>query len=305
MASNPSDVSQQIAAAPEPIQEMHNRARARAEQLANLPFQNYGRTRTANLSPLDVAAAEMARQQAGVHTPYLQEAHRISDRAQSFPQAQAAYMNPFVENVVQKMREQGNENLTRNIIPALDAKFSRLGQFGSTRHQKQLGQMARDIQNDMATQEYKARMMGYQNAAENFHRDKTADAERANLMGRLAIAAQAGKEGDIKALAERGNYQTQYDQMLKNVEYQDWLRQQAHPHDVLSKWIAAISGIPYPTTNTNMNIGAQIPTMNSAGSYGQIGASLLPLLFNQTPVAQPQAQQQPQSFSQGYQYGQN
>jgi hypothetical protein len=282
MAANGQALAQQIAGqAPPTIQELDNMIRAQAQRLGQQPAPIYGAPRVAPLPPAIQRAQQLAGQ-VGAAEPLLQEARRLPVR--TFPQAHQEYMNPYVQEVVRRAAEEGNENLARNILPALDAKFSGLGQFGSTRHQKAAAQAARDIQRDISANQQKALLTGYHHAGELFNRDQMANLERGNMLARLGAVSQSGREADIGGLAKMGDYERQYEQQMRDVQYQNWLRQHSYDWDVLSKWIAANQNIPYPTTNTNVEVAPQQPILNAAGSAGVIAGNLLPALLQQQQV---------------------
>jgi len=281
MAANGQAVAQQIAGqAPPSIQELDNLIRARAQQLAQQRQPVYGgaELRVAPLPP-GIQRAQQLAGQVGAAEPLVQEARRLPFR--NFPQAHQEYMNPYVQQVVRRGAEEGNENLARNILPALDAKFSRLGQFGSTRHQKIAAQAGRDIQRDISANQQKALLTGYHHAGELFNRDQMANLERGNMLARLGAVSQSGRQADIGGLAKMGDYERQHEQQMRDVQYQNWLRQHSYDWDVLSKWIAANQNIPYPTTNTNVEVAPQQPILNSAGSAGVIAGNVLPTLLQQ------------------------
>jgi hypothetical protein len=284
MAANAQHVAQEIRGeAPRSIQDLNNLIRARAQQLGQQRQPVYGgaELRVAPLPPA-IARAQQLAGQVGAAEPLLQEARRIPLR--TFPQARQEYMNPYIQEVVRAAAEQGNENLIRNILPALDAKFAGLGQFGSTRHQQAAAEAARGIQRDISANQHKALLTGYHHAGELFNRDQAANLERANMLARLGAVSQAGREADISGLAKMGDYERQHEQQMRDVQYQNWLRQNSYDWDVLSKWIAANQGIPYPTTETNFGVGPQQPVLNSAGSAGVIAGNLLPAFLQQQQV---------------------
>lgn len=284
MAASVGQVTQATDAAK---QAMFNRMAERAEQLAGKQYEPYPRPRGAELPPEIQRAREMVGR--GVDESHLQEAHAAAKHKKTFPQAHQEYMNPYTQKVVNNIAKEGNENFQRHLMPALDAKFSSLGQFGSTRHQKEAGRTVRDVQKDISTQQEKALLTGYHHAAEIFNRDESREAERINTLARLGLISKEARDSDINALMKQGDYKRQYDQFLRDVALQDYLKQQNYDWDQLAKWSAISSGLPMPFEQTSVGVNPQQPVMNTAGSLGQIAGSILPA-FMQQPSAWEMAQ---------------
>lgn len=271
MAASVGQVSQTL---DEQKQAMFNRLAQRAEQLAKKNYEAYPRPRGAELPPEINRARELASQ--SINAPYLQEAQEAARTKKTFPQAHEQYMNPYTQKVVKNIAREGNENFQQNLMPALDAKFARLGHFGSTKHQKEAGHAARNVQKDISAQQEKALLTGYHHAAEIFNRDETREAERINTLARLGVISKETRDADINALMRQGDYSRQYDQFLRDVALQDYLKQQNYDWDQLAKWSAISSGLPMPFEQTAVGVQPQQPMMNAAGSLGQIAGSLLP-----------------------------
>jgi hypothetical protein len=193
-------------------------------------------------------------------------------------------MEPYTQEVVRKMGEEGMRNLKTNIAPLLSSVGSKIGQFGTENRGKIFQKSIADIQRNIESQKEKALLTGYGHAGELFNRDKANEIERANMLARLGQTAQLGRESDIKALREAGDYKRMHEQMMRDIAYQEWVRKNNYEWDTLSRWIAAQQGLPLPMTRTDMGIQPLQPTLNAAGSAGVMGAHLLGAAMQETPA---------------------
>lgn len=76
------------------------------------------------------AAFDLGRQ-TGLYAPFVQQAEgQLKQGTQSVPQLYQQYMNPYTNQVVGRIAEEGNRNLTKNILPALESQF--VAKQGST-----------------------------------------------------------------------------------------------------------------------------------------------------------------------------
>ena len=269
----PTGVQQAETNLPLALQEMYNRIRERAEQLRQKPFEEYGRPRQAPLPPEFEKARALANETGGSKA-YMDKAQAMIGQGKGFPSAYQDYMNPYIQAVVDRMRQEGGRTLKEEVLPALDAKFAGLGQFGSTRHQKMAAKAAQDIQRDISAQQERLLASGFQQGAQIFNADQARNLESANQMARLGALGQAGKGMDMQGLMDQGNYLRQHQQQERDMAYQDYQRQQQHDWQQLERQAAIQLGIPNPVQQTNVGFAPPEPTMNAAGSLGQLGAGL-------------------------------
>ena len=88
-------------------------------------------------------------------SPYLQAAGLSS--AQNVGQ----YMNPYNEQVTNRIAELGARNLSENILPSIGSDFIKAGGYGSTRQRDLIGRAARDTQESILAQQSQALQAGY------------------------------------------------------------------------------------------------------------------------------------------------
>jgi len=88
-------------------------------------------------------------------SPYLQAAGQSS--AQNIGQ----YMNPYNEQVTNRIAQLGARNLSENILPQISSDFIKAGGYGSTRQRDLVGRAARDTQEAILGQQAQALQAGY------------------------------------------------------------------------------------------------------------------------------------------------
>jgi hypothetical protein len=129
-------------------------------------------------------------QQAGAGSALTATQPYMAAAAQMFPDQVARYMNPYVQNVVQQIAEQGVEQLQEKYLPAVGQEFIQAGQFGVGPGSSRMGEFGsralRDVQKAVLGEQAKALQAGYGQAAEIFGRDVGRQAELASLAGRLS-----------------------------------------------------------------------------------------------------------------------
>jgi hypothetical protein len=146
-----------------------------------------------NMSGLDTASPNL--QLAGTTTaealsdrainaanPYLQQASRssVSDVDQ--------YMNPYQTNVLDAIAQQGERNLTENLLPAVSDSFIKAGQFGS-RNMGEFGSRAlRDTQESILREQAPLLQQGYNQALQASAADKSRQGTLAGTAGSVAGA---------------------------------------------------------------------------------------------------------------------
>tara|TARA_R110000764_G_scaffold232523_1_gene324999 strand:- start:10 stop:1653 length:1644 start_codon:yes stop_codon:yes gene_type:complete len=114
--------------------------------------------------------------------PYLEQASRssVSDVDQ--------YMNPYQTNVLDAIAQQGERNLTENLLPAVSDSFIKAGQFGS-RNMGEFGSRAlRDTQESILREQAPLLQQGYNQALQASAADKSRQGTLAGTAGSVAGA---------------------------------------------------------------------------------------------------------------------
>lgn len=189
-----------------------------------------------------------------------------------------SYMNPYQDAVIRQLSQEGSRNFNENIMPALDARFLRLGQFGSTKHADLGLRAARDFQRELLNKQQQALSSGYEKSADIYNNYQSRNLEAANQLSNLATTKQGSRYADINALEGVGRYKQQQDQSILNQQYQEYLRQQDEPMRRLQAQSSILHGIPHPMSSTTFNeVAPTGPQTSVPSQIGNIAQTLLAL----------------------------
>ena len=217
-----------------------------------------------------VGAAQQAGQQANA---------AVAGPAQNWtdPGTQQQYMSPYTSSVVNEIARLGNQNFNENIMPQINASMIGSGQFGSTRNATNLGNAARDTQQNIMGQQASALESGYTTAGNLFNQDANRNQQQQSMQGQTALAAgtlgaqtglQAGQQQgalaqtgaalglqDAQALQGAGQQQQQLQQTGLDTDYNNLVAQQQYGWNNLNNLNSIIRGAQLPTSQTSMTNG--------------------------------------------------
>lgn len=297
---------------------------ARSNAVAAEPYQTYGGPRIAgfstdqangmNLTRNNVGAWQPGVNQAGdmavgatgagalsYAQPYLSQAGSMFKDSASTPTYQAAgqYMDPYVQNVIDRGTTLAMRNYNENIMPGLDSKFIRGGQYGSSAHMREANQAARDITEGVQGQALGALSGAYQLAGQQFGADRSAQQNAAQGLGQLGATGadvtlkQAGQQlnsaqmlaglgqlrqslglKDAAALDAIGGQQQQLAQRNMDLAYSDFQNQRDYPRSTLDWMSGVIRGLPnMGGTKTSSETGpAQAYQPSPLAQIAQLGS---------------------------------
>lgn len=201
---------------------------------------------------------------------------RINEAARPFHENYQAYMNPYQQAVLQQLSEEGARNFNENILPSLDARFMKLGQFGSTKHANLGLRAARDFQKELLNRQQQALHSGYEKASDIYNTQQNRNIDAATQGTNVANAKLAERMASAHALENIGRYRQQQEQSILDTQYQEYLRQLEEPMRRLQAQASILHGVP--------NFGSSItsfretpPTAPTAApsNLGNIASSLL------------------------------
>lgn len=289
-----------------------------AYSAAQEEYQPYGGPRLAAFSPEQQRAFQMTGQSAEAYKPQLSaaeqtaaEAAGLSPTAAAQPYFQAAsanlpstigsYMNPYMENVTNRMGDLAARQIREKLMPGLGDTFTRAGQFGSTRQQELAQRGVRDVAENLSSQIGAQLAQGYTTAGQQAQEDLRRQASIGQAAGQLAgtemtgLGNLAGVQGALgqkeQALGLQGAAaleavgQTQQQQAQKNLDlaYQDFLRQTQYPKEQIGFLSNVVRGLPSgggTTSGTTTGVGQQYSASPLAqlASAGMSAAALSNLM---------------------------
>lgn len=268
--------NQQFTELPPHEQRYYAEMMAQANEERTRPYQPYQGERIAPFPQELVQAQDLANRNFNAEENLFNRAENsVRSGIKPFHENYEQYMNPYQRNVVNQLSEEGNRNFNENILPALEARFLRLGQHGSSRHADLSLRAARDFQKELLGRQQQALSSGYQQAGQMYNAQQLRELEGANQLSNLATTRQGSRFADIAALENIGKYKQQQDQAGLDTRYQEWLRQLEHGQQKLQFQSAMMHGMPSQGINQSYYQTPAPQQMNLAGQFGPLAMGLL------------------------------
>jgi hypothetical protein len=283
---------------------------ARANTVAAEPYQAYQGPRVSGFTPYQTDAQNMAKENVGKWSPYTDAAQSgyqgvlggPGALSQAAPYLQAGtgsytdqvekYMNPYVENVIDRSTELASRKLQEQLMPAINSNFIRSGSYGSAAQQRATGQALRDVTGELQSQSRAALSDAYNQGAQLQGNEAMRQIQAGQLAGSLygqdmsnRLQASQGLGGlgqltsslrgtDAAALAAAGADQQNQTQRNLDLAYQDFMNQRDYPKQQVGWMSDIIRGIP------NMGGTTQTQQTGPAQAYGPSGISQLASLYS-------------------------
>lgn len=261
---------------------------ANQQALAQRPFPLPPMPRVAEFSPTQQRGFEMTGQAATAYQPALGQATQATQQAIGAPGGLGAaqpyltqagqtsvsnigqYMNPYMEQVVDRIGQLGARNLSERILPEVEGRYISAGQLGFGGRQPGMGtpsgmmtdtaRAIRDTQEAVLAEQAGALQRGYSEAAGLAGTDLSRQATLASTAGslggqdlgrqldasrQLAAMGEMGQQLGLAgagALERVGGVQQSQAQRNLDVAYEDFLRQQNYPQEQINAMLATFKG---------------------------------------------------------------
>lgn len=275
---------------------------AKANAVAAEGYQAYGGARIAGLTPEQKTAQELTKTNVGAWQPYAQEAGELIQRStalspleaatpfleqagQRAPEAVDEYMNPYIQNVLDRNVALSQRTLEEKFLPSLQGSFAGAGQFGSERMMRSGERGVRDISENLAEQNRAALAGAYGQAVGQFQTDAQREAQLAGTTGELArqtgamdleAADRMGALGqtiagsgarDAAALEAVGAGDQALTQRSLDLAYKDFEAQRDFPKTQLDWMNQLAKGLPAGSSTTTSQ---QVPTPTGPSGLQQL-----------------------------------
>lgn len=264
----------------------------RANAVAGEEYQPYGGQRLAGLTPDQENAFAITRQASGNYLPLMsgaqsaaqgaltQAAPYMQQAGRTFPGAAQEYMDPYIENVVNRAGTLTNRALNEKFLPSVANYFGAAGSGPrSTQMRATVDRGVRDLTEGLHEQSLAALSGGYGQAGQMFGQDAARMGALAQTAGNLGLGsaqvqgalAETGQNlalRDAAAQAAVGETLQGDEQRSLDLAYQDFERQRDFPRENVDWMSNIIRGTPHGTTSTTSATGP-------AETYQPSGASQL------------------------------
>lgn len=189
------------------------------------------------------------------------------------PENIQAMMNPYQTNVVNEMARLSNQQMQRNLLPALKGAFTATGGLGGQRMMGALGQMGADVSANLTGLQTKELQTGYQNAVTNALRNleaqRTGAATEADIAAKAQELGLTGQNAMIKAGAlEQAQKQAELDAPMKRAaDVAALMKGYNVPVSTTEKYTGPMAGV-YGTSPLAQltGLGTLIGALNTAGA---------------------------------------
>jgi len=266
---------------------------ANQQGLTNRPYTPYQGPRVAGFTPTQQQGFAQTGQAATAYQPALGAATQATQTAMGAPgglelaqpyinlagrdlsEMTSQYMNPYTEQVVNRIGDLGARTLREKLMPAIGDQAIQAGQFGGSRQAEAIGRALRDVSEGITAQQAQALESGYGQAQTTalgeLERqaglgktvaglgtgDAARQAEIANQLASMGgLAQQYGLTG-ANALQGVGQQQQQLGQANLDTAYADFLRQQGYPQEQITAALATLKGVSGAVPTATTKVGTE------------------------------------------------
>jgi hypothetical protein len=179
------------------------------QDIANLGQNAVNQGGVAGFSPLQQQAFQMAPDAsfAGANTMGAGAQLAGQAGATTAPDVIQNYMNPYQHNVVDEMGRLQQQNIQRNVMPALNAAGAGSGGFGSRRQAQATGQTLADMQANLTGQQQGALATGYNQAMASAQTDLSRALQSGQALGTLGGQQNQLAQTGLQNLSTLGGQQ--------------------------------------------------------------------------------------------------
>ena len=243
----------------------------RVEAESNQGFQQYGGQRLADSGSIaDIAdSRNMVRNIAGAGLPELQEAiggmRDISQRGQFTGQMAQDYMNPYMQQVVDRQKQSAIQDFNR-MGAARNAQAVNAGAFGGSRAAVADYLAEEGLQDQLANIDATGREAAFRDARAGFDAARQLGMQGLSQLASMGGARRAGDIQGAQLLEGIGKQQLAEQQAGLDIGYQDFLNQQNFNKDQLGFYSNIIQGIPIQPNKAVANYQSYNPMQQALGA---------------------------------------
>lgn len=236
---------------------------ARASELANAPYQEYGGQQVAGLNGDQTQAFDMVRQRATEGSPVSANANWNAANTLGGQYLDPS-SNPWLSQTYNAAASDMARNYSNAAVPAVNSTFSQNGRYGSNAHKEAFGDAGRTLGSNLSN-------LGTQIYGQNYAQERGNQLSVMGMSPQLASADYA----DAQALIGGGDAQRAFQQENLTSDYNKFLLRQQAPYqnlDVLGNAISTTLGSGGTTTAYGRGGGS------NAGQYVGAATTALGLL---------------------------
>jgi hypothetical protein len=162
---------------------------------------------------------------AALASPYMQQASQLSGQgAQTGLGGIQDYMNPYQDQVVNRIGELAGRNLRENLLPQISDRAIASGTFGGSRSGEAIGRALRDTQESTLAQQAQALQSGYTQAGQQLQADRARQLQAAQQQAGFGQQAAGMSAADYQRMLAASGQQAQIGQSLAGLSSADQQR---------------------------------------------------------------------------------
>jgi hypothetical protein len=194
-------------------------------------FTQQGAAGTAGLAMPFLNQAAMGTSAAGaantaaLASPYMQQASQLSGQgAQTGLGGIQDYMNPYQDQVVDRIGQLGARNLRENLLPNIQDRAIQAGTFGGSRSGEAIGRALRDTQESTLAQQSAALQSGYTQAGQQLQADRARQLQAAQQQAGFGQQEAGMSAADFQRMLAASGQQAQIGQSMAGLSSADQQR---------------------------------------------------------------------------------
>ena len=257
-----------------------------AGKLTTMPLTapQYTQPLAAGISENEQSGVGMADQATGAWAPQFANAVNTATRtALSVPETDlSAYMNPYVQNVLDPTLRTLNQNFDAQ-KNSLNAAAASRGAFGGSRNSLMMGLNDENRARALGEATNKGFSDAFNYATDTSLKDRAQLLGTANSLSSMAGDYQRMLSGDVNQLMSTGAAERGIKDNLYNKQYTDYLNQLKYPLDAVGAYSSGLSAVApkvYANTVNTVATGAEPNMWSNLLGAGATGVSLYNMLFN-------------------------
>ena len=257
-----------------------------AGKLTTMPLTapQYTQPLAAGISENEQSGVGMADQATGAWAPQFANAVNTATRtALSVPETDlSAYMNPYVQNVLDPTLRTLNQNFDAQ-KNSLNAAAASRGAFGGSRNSLMMGLNDENRARALGEATNKGFSDAFNYATDTSLKDRAQLLGTANSLSSMAGDYQRMLSGDVNQLMSTGAAERGIKDNLYNKQYTDYLNQLKYPLDAVGAYSNGLSNVApkvYANTANTVSTGAAPNMWSNLLGAGTTGVSLYNMLFN-------------------------
>ncbi len=258
-------------------------AMSMARDASSTPYEAYSDPRIAQFSADELGSFEGVRGIQGAFQPAFNQANDILETVarsglEGFSQDYLnQYMNPYIQNVLDVQRDRSLDNYSQQMND-YRARAGQASAFGGSRFGLGEAQMQQNFQRQLAENEALGLASAYESGLAGAERGMARAGQAGLSMADLAAMGQGLSYQDYAALNAQGGQQRALEQAGLDFDYEQWIRERAHPYEQ-AQFLAGIASpiagqVSGSTTNTTTKQSSDPGILGTALALGSMALGI-------------------------------